>query len=46
MIAVVDTSVVVKWFHSDNEAEVAESRAILAAHRDEVLTASRVGLVP
>lgn len=39
MIVVVDTSVVVKWFHSENEAEVGESRAILAAHRDELLTA-------
>ncbi|MGH3979433.1 MAG: type II toxin-antitoxin system VapC family toxin [Pseudonocardiaceae bacterium] len=39
MIAVVDTSVVVKWFHTEDEAEVAESRAILAAHRDEILTA-------
>jgi predicted nucleic acid-binding protein len=39
VIVVVDTSVVVKWFHAENEAEVAESRAILAAHRDGVLTA-------
>jgi predicted nucleic acid-binding protein len=36
---VVDTSVVVKWFHADGEHEVVESRALLAAHRDEVLTA-------
>ncbi|MGH3694881.1 MAG: type II toxin-antitoxin system VapC family toxin [Pseudonocardiaceae bacterium] len=39
MTAVVDTSVIVKWFHADNEAEVGESRAILAAHHDEILTA-------
>ena len=39
MILVVDTSVIVKWFHAENEAEVGESRAILAAHRDEILTA-------
>jgi predicted nucleic acid-binding protein len=36
---VVDTSVVVKWFHTTNEAEVVEARALLAAHRDEALTA-------
>jgi predicted nucleic acid-binding protein len=36
---VVDTSVIVKWFHVENESEVGESRAILAAHRDEILTA-------
>lgn len=28
-----------KWFHAENEAEVGESRAILAAHRDEILVA-------
>ncbi len=39
MTVVVDTSVIVKWFHADNEAEVGESRAILAAHHDEILTA-------
>lgn len=39
MTVVVDTSVIVKWFHAENEAEVGESRAILAAHRDEILTA-------
>ncbi|MGH3974033.1 MAG: type II toxin-antitoxin system VapC family toxin [Pseudonocardiaceae bacterium] len=39
MIVVVDTSVIVKWFHAEDEAEVGESRAILAAHRDEILTA-------
>jgi predicted nucleic acid-binding protein len=36
---VVDTSVVLKWFHADGESEVTEARALLAAHRDEVLTA-------
>lgn len=35
----VDTSVLLKWFHAEGEGEVAESRAVLAAHRDEVLTA-------
>jgi predicted nucleic acid-binding protein len=39
MKVVVDTSVVLKWFHAVNEAEVTESQAILAAHRDELLTA-------
>jgi predicted nucleic acid-binding protein len=39
VIVIVDTSIVVKWFHADQETEVAESRAILAAHRDEILTA-------
>ncbi|MBV9142413.1 MAG: hypothetical protein JO115_16140 [Pseudonocardiales bacterium] len=29
MTVVVDTSVIVKWFHAENEAEVSESRAIL-----------------
>jgi predicted nucleic acid-binding protein len=36
---VVDTSVIVKWFHAESEVEVGESRAILAAHRDEILIA-------
>lgn len=36
---VVDTSVVIKWFHAEGESEVAESRALLAAHRDELVTA-------
>jgi predicted nucleic acid-binding protein len=36
---VVDTSVVIKWFHSEGESEVVQARAVLAAHRDEVLTA-------
>lgn len=39
MTVVVDTSVIMKWFHAENEAEVGESRAILAAHRDEILVA-------
>jgi predicted nucleic acid-binding protein len=39
MTVLVDTSVIVKWFHAENEAEVEESRAILAAHHDEILTA-------
>jgi len=28
----VDTSVLIKWFHSDGESEVAEARAVLEAH--------------
>ncbi|MGH3897744.1 MAG: type II toxin-antitoxin system VapC family toxin [Pseudonocardiaceae bacterium] len=39
MTVVVDTSVIVKWFHTENETEVDESRTILTAHRDEILTA-------
>jgi predicted nucleic acid-binding protein len=34
-----DTSVVLKWFHDEGESEVAEARAILAAHRAGELTA-------
>jgi predicted nucleic acid-binding protein len=35
----IDSSVLVKWFHDEGETDVAESRAILAAHaRDEVRT--------
>lgn len=36
---VVDTSVVLKWFHADGESEIAEARALLAAHRDGALSA-------
>ena len=36
---VIDTSVLVKWFHADNETEVAESRVIREAHREGRLTA-------
>jgi len=36
---IVDTSVVIKWFHADGESEVQPARALLAAHRDELLTA-------
>ena len=42
--AIIDTSVVLKWFHADGEAEVDEARAVLAGHRDEVLTAHLVDL--
>jgi hypothetical protein len=31
--AVFDTSIALKWFHADGEAEVEAARAILAAHR-------------
>lgn len=33
MTLLVDTSVLVKWFHEQGEHEVAEARALLAAHR-------------
>ena len=33
MTLLVDTSVVVKWFHSDGEAEVEQARFLLQAHR-------------
>lgn len=36
---VVDTSILIKWFHAEGEDEVAESRAVLEAHREEVITA-------
>jgi predicted nucleic acid-binding protein len=31
---VADTSVALKWFHTENEQEVEEARALLSAHRD------------
>lgn len=34
MSLLVDTSVVVKWFHQDGESEVAPARTLLRAHRD------------
>ena len=34
-----DTSVVLKWFHEEGEAEVAQARAVLAAHQAERVTA-------
>lgn len=34
MTLLVDTSVVLKWFHEDGESEVDEARALLQAHRD------------
>src|SRR5262249_51596260 len=35
----VDTSVVLKWFHAEGEGDLAEARALLAAHRAERITA-------
>lgn len=35
----VDTSVLVKWFHAGGESEVTAARAVLAAHRAELLAA-------
>lgn len=35
----VDTSVALKWFHEEGEADVPEARAVLAAHQDERITA-------
>ena len=40
----VDTSVVIKWFHVEGEAEVLESRAIRAAHLREDLQAHVIEL--
>lgn len=34
MTLLVDTSVVVKWFHENGESEVPEARALLQAHRE------------
>lgn len=34
MTLLVDTSVIVKWFHEEGESEVAEARQLLQAHRD------------
>lgn len=34
MSLLVDTSVIVKWFHEDGEAEVEQARSLLQAHRD------------
>ena len=34
MTLLVDTSVVLKWFHEQGEAEVQEARALLQAHRE------------
>jgi len=36
---VVDTSVLLKWFHTDGESEVPQAQAVLSAHRAELLTA-------
>lgn len=33
MTLLVDTSVVLKWFHEEGESEVAEARTLLQAHR-------------
>lgn len=41
---IVDTSVVLKWFHSSGESEVDEAQTILAAHRTEFLTAHLLDL--
>lgn len=35
----IDTSVLIKWFHSHGESEVSEARALLDAHREERVTA-------
>jgi predicted nucleic acid-binding protein len=43
---VIDTSVLVKWFHADNETEVAESRVIREAHREGRLTAHILDVTP
>ena len=35
-----DASIVLKWFHEQDEPEVEEARELLAAHREGTLTAS------
>ena len=35
----VDTSVVLKWFHAEGETEVEEARALLDAHQEDLLAA-------
>lgn len=44
MNVLVDTSVVVKWFHALGERDVEESRALLEAHLDGRLTAAVLDL--
>ncbi len=34
MSLLVDTSVILKWFHEDGEAEVEQARSLLQAHRE------------
>lgn len=40
----VDTSVLIKWFHTEGEGEVASARAILSAHARGDLTAHVIDL--
>ncbi|HUY96913.1 MAG TPA: type II toxin-antitoxin system VapC family toxin [Verrucomicrobiae bacterium] len=44
MTLLVETSVLIKWFHSEGEAEVAEARAIRDAHQRGVLNARIIDL--
>ncbi len=44
MNVLVDTSVVVKWFHAEGERHVEEARALLEAHLDGRVTASVLDL--
>lgn len=43
---VVDTSVVLKWFHSSGESEVEPARSLLAAHTEGVIAIGLTDLVP
>ena len=38
-LVIIDTSVLLKWFHSEGESEVDDARTILDAHADEMLVA-------
>lgn len=40
----IDTSVIIKWFHSDGEAELAEARALRSAHVNGDLEAHMLDL--
>jgi predicted nucleic acid-binding protein len=41
-----DASVAIKWFHSKGEEEVAESRALLDAHKERSVALSVLDLTP
>jgi predicted nucleic acid-binding protein len=46
VIALVDASVVIKWFHSAGEAEVDASRQLLDAHLDGTIDLMLLDLTP
>jgi predicted nucleic acid-binding protein len=43
---VVDTSVVVKWFHGSGESEIEPARSLLAAHAEGAVVVGLTDLVP